>query len=144
MSRTDSFDRAALLLPGALRAEALFQPEEVRMQAEELRLRSGLGAWLCLRGGMLRLQSPVGREEIQETLERATKSSFYTVEESLRAGYITAQGGYRLGLGGSLFLREGRPAGFRSISSLSIRIPRSVRCVTDEMLERLKGKSVLI
>ena len=66
MSRTDSFDRAALLLPGALRAEALFQPEEVRMQAEELRLRSGLGAWLCLRGGVLRFQTPVGREEIQE------------------------------------------------------------------------------
>ena len=144
MSRTESYDRAALLLPGALRAEALFQPEEVRMQAEELRLRSGLGAWLCLRGGVLRFQTPVGREEIQETLERATKSSLYTVEESLRAGYITAQGGYRLGLGGSLFLREGRPAGFRSISSLSIRIPRSVRCVTDEMLTRLKGKSVLI
>ena len=144
MKGTESYDRAALLLPGALRAEALFQPEEYRRMAEELRLRCGLGAWLCLPGQTVRFRAPVGRDEIEETLERATKSSFYTAEESLRSGYFTAEGGFRLGLGGSLLLREGQPAGFRSVSSISIRIPHAVSCVKDELLSRLEGKSVLI
>ena len=108
MRGTESYDRAALLLPGALRAEALFQPEEHRRLAEELRLRCGVGAWLCLPGRMVSFRAPVGRAEIEETLERATKSSFYTAEESLRSGYFTVEGGFRLGLGGSLILRDGQ------------------------------------
>ena len=144
MRGTECFDRAALLLPGALRAEALFQPEDRRRQAEEIRLRSGLGAWLCLPGESVRLTSPVGPGEIEETLQRATKCSFYMAEESLREGYFTAEGGFRLGFGGSLVLRSGQPAGFRSISSLSIRIPHAVECISDELYSILQGKSVIV
>ena len=144
MKGTESYDRAALLLPGALRAEALFQPEEHRRLAEELRLRCGVGAWLCLPGRTVGFHAPVGRDEIEETLERATKCSYYAAEESLRAGYFTAEGGFRLGLGGSLLLRDGQPTGFRSVSSICIRIPHAVSCVTDELFSRLEGKSVLI
>ena len=41
-------------------------------------------------------------------------------------------------------MRDGKPAGFREISSISIRIPRQVPCVTDRLLEELRGRSVLI
>ena len=144
MKGTEGFDRAALLLPGALRAEALFQPEERRRQAEEIRLRKGLGAWLCLPGTNVHLKSPVGSAEIEETLERATKCSLYAAEESMREGYFTAEGGFRLGFGGSLILRGGRPAGYRSISSLNIRIPHAVACISDELFSILSGKSVIV
>ena len=144
MTGTECFDRAAMLLPGALRSEALFQPLEYREHTEEIRLRCGQGAWLCMPGRTIRLCSPVGPEEIECTLERATRYSRYAAEESLRAGYFTAEGGFRLGFGGSLFIREGRPAGFRSISSVNIRIPHAVNCVSDELLSALIGKSVII
>lgn len=144
MKETDCYDRAAALLPGPLRAEALFQPEEYRAQAEEIRLRSGLGAWLCLPGRTVRFHAPVGPAEIEDTVLRATKSSLYTAEESLRSGYFTAEGGFRLGFCGSSMLRDGRHDGFRSISSVSIRIPHAVHCVTDELFAALAGQSVLI
>ena len=144
MKETELFDRAAVLLPGALRSEALFQPVSLRQRAEEIRLRCGLGAWLRLPDRQAPLRAPVGREEIEETVLRASKSSLYTAEESMRAGYFTAEGGYRLGFGGSVILREGRVAGFRSISSVSIRIPHSVRCVADELYRSLTGCSVLV
>ncbi len=144
MRETEAFDRAAVLLPGTLRSEALFQPEARRAGTEEIRLRCGSGAWLCLPDETVRLRSPVGPAEIEETVLRATKNSIYSAEESLRSGYFTAEGGLRLGLGGSLLLRDGRPAGYRSISSVSIRIPHSVHCVSDELLAALSGRSVLI
>ena len=144
MNDNELFDRAAMLLPGALRAEALFQPPEYRRTAEEIRLRCGLGAWLRLGDRSIGFSAPVGRDEIEETLERATKCSIYTAEESLRCGYFTAEGGLRLGFGGSMFIREGQPAGFRSVSSISIRIPRQVSCVSDELFTALSGRSVIV
>ena len=144
MNGTECFDRAAALLPGALRKEALFLPAEYRSQGEELRLRCGLGAWVCMPGRTIRFHSPVGPAEIEETVQRATKCSLYTAEESLRSGYFTAEGGYRLGFGGSSVLRDGKHDGFRSISSISIRVPHAVQCVTDELLAALSGRSVLI
>ena len=43
-----------------------------------------------------------------------------------------------------MIVREGRPVGFRSISSVNIRIPHAVSCVTDELFSALYGRSVLI
>ena len=97
MRETEAFDRAAVLLPGALRSEALFQPEACRAGTEEIRLRCGSGAWLCLPDETVRLRSPVGPAEIEETVLRATKNSIYAAEESFRSGYFTAEGGLRLG-----------------------------------------------
>ena len=138
------FDRAAALLPERLRGEALYLDAESKAQAEELRLRCGLGA--CVRTGSRRipLRAAVDREVIDETLERASGSSLHTVQESMRAGYLTASGGFRIGLGGTAVLKNGELYGFRQVSSLNIRIPRAWRCVTPELQARLSGKSVLI
>ena len=144
MSGTEVFDRAAALLPKRIRAEALFLPEWERESAEEIRLRCGGGACIRWAEGERRLCAAVGAEELTETLERATKSSLYTAEESLRGGWFTAEGGYRLGVCGSVALHEGRIAGYRSVSSLCIRIPHAVPCVSDELFSLLLDKSVIV
>ncbi len=144
MRDTERFDRAAALLPALLRASALFLPEERKLEAEEIRLRCGAGASLRLAEGELRLPGSVSPAELGETVERVTKSSFYAAEESLKTGYFTAEGGYRVGFCGSVVRKDGRCTGYRSISSLCIRIPREVPCVGDELLSALRGRSVLI
>ncbi len=144
MSGTEVFDRAAALLPRQIRAEALFLPERERASAEEIRLRCGAGACIRWAEGERRLGSAVGAEELAETLERATKSSLYTAEESLRGGWYTAEGGFRLGVCGSVSLRDGRIAGYRSVSSLCIRIPHAVSCVSDELFSLLLDRSVIV
>lgn len=144
MTDTDMFDRAALLLPDAFRAQALFLDRPIRAEAEEIRLRSGIGASITLDGRCFPLKGSVGSEEIAEVLERASRSSLHSVQESLRAGYLTAPGGFRIGICGTLALKDGAPAGFRQISSLCIRIPREKRCIPPELAARLRDKSVLV
>lgn len=144
MTDTDMFDRAALLLPDAFRAQALFLDRPIRAEAEEIRLRSGIGASITLDGRYFPLKGSVGSEEIAEVLERASRSSLHSVQESLRAGYLTAPGGFRIGICGTLALKDGAPAGFRQISSLCIRIPREKRCIPPELAARLWDKSVLV
>ena len=144
MRDTERFDRAAALLPALLRASALFLPEERKLEAEEIRLRCGAGATLRLAEGELRLPGSVSPSELGETVERVTKSSFYAAEESLKTGFFTAEGGYRVGFCGSVVQKDGRCTGYRSIPSLCVRIPREVPCVGDELLSALRGRSVLI
>ena len=138
------FDRACSLLPEKQRAEALFLPQEVREEAESIRLRAGAGAAVCGPDWERKLKGWIGRAEVEETLLRAARSSLYAAEDSLREGWFTAEGGLRLGVAGSLQLREGRIIGFRAMSSLCIRIPRSIPCVDDELLRKLQDRSVLI
>ena len=144
MRDTERFDRAAALLPAALRASALFLPEERKIGAEELRLRCGAGAFLRLAEGEVRLAGNVSASELGEAVEKITKSSFYAAEESLKYGFFTAEGGYRVGFCGSVIRKDGVCTGFRSVSSLCIRIPREVRCVKDELFFSLRDRSVLI
>lgn len=48
----------------------------------------------------------VRREDLKETLEYMSSYSLYAFEEELRQGFITIQGGHRIGIAGRLFWRE--------------------------------------
>ena len=144
MPNRDAFEQAVKLLPERLRKPLLFLPAETQQAAEELRLRSGRNLSLNAGGSLQETELAVSAADVRETLDRASGYSFHTVQESMKQGYITAQGGYRIGLGGSVITDGGSVSGFRSVSSLCIRIPHSAACVPEELFERSKGRSVLI
>ena len=138
------FDRAAALLPERLRGELLFLDPALRAGTEELRLYCGRGLRAVLETGSVPLRGSVGREDLEYVLERASRSSLHAVQESLRQGYLTAPGGYRIGVCGAAVVKDGEFRGFRQLSSLCIRIPRQVPCVPQELAESLADKSLLI
>ena len=138
-------ERAALLLPENLRRELLFLPEDVRENAEEVRLRLGQPLCLTVSGTVYPMRSgTVSADAIQETLERASQYSLHTVQESLREGFLTAPGGLRIGVGGSAVSRNGEMQGYRSVTSLNIRLPKSTDCVSPELYRALRRQSVLV
>ena len=144
MVDTAQFDRAAALLPEKLRAEALFLDPALKAGAEELRLYGGRGFRVVLGDGSLSLRGEVTRADLEEVVERASRSSLHAVRDSLIHGYLTAPGGFRIGVCGTAVRKDGEGRGFRQLSSLCIRIPRQERCVPPELAERLADKSVLI
>lgn len=144
MGDTERFDRAARLLPDALRDQALFLDAPLRAGAEELRLYCGRGARVVLGDGVVSLRGNVSREDLETVLERASRSSLHTVLDNLRQGFLTAPGGYRVGVCGTVARKDGETRGFRQLSSLCIRIPRQERCVPPELAARLADKSALI
>lgn len=144
MPNTNAFEKAVKLLPEKLRKPLLFLPTEMQATAEELRLRCGKGICLTVNNGVIEMKTEITADNIWETLDHASNYSFYTVQESMKQGFLTAPGGLRIGLGGSVILQDGQIQGFRSVSSLCIRIPHCVECVSDAMYERLKNRNVLI
>ena len=103
---TEIFDRAAALLPERLRGELLFLDSALRSGAEELRLYCGRGMRLVLETGSVPLRGSVNREDLEFVLERASRSSLHAVQESLRLGWLTAEGGFRIGVCGTAVVKD--------------------------------------
>lgn len=133
------FMRAAKLLPTELRKCCLEAPPEILNEAEELRLRVGQPPGAVVRGEQKLLSSDriVTAPEIQLTVEIATRASMHSYGDSIRAGYITAEGGCRLGLCGTAVTEGEQIGAIRRLTSLCIRIPREKKGCADDIFPRL-------
>lgn len=106
------------------------------MPVEDIRLRLGRPVSCCAAGREYFLrQLPVLTEKnLLWTLERATCSSIYSVQESLRQGYINASSGIRIGVCGTGVIKAGELSTIKDISSLSIRVARQCRGIAGAFL----------
>ncbi|WP_313345519.1 stage III sporulation protein AA [Sedimentibacter sp.] len=66
----------------------------------------------------------IKKRDIDETISNLTKNSIHAFEKEIRSGYITIEGGHRVGLGGDCIYEHNRFNGFKNITSLNIRIAR--------------------
>jgi stage III sporulation protein AA len=127
MTAADSFVQAVRPLPPRLREEALSLSPADRARAEEVRLRAGWPMTVLADGGERPLGGPpVEGEELERLVEIASGASLHAVLDQLRRGYLTIEGGHRVGLCGTAVLREGEVHSLRGLSSANIRVARQV------------------
>ena len=132
------YRQALGVLPLRLQREALALREEDQGRAEELRLRTGWPMTALLPEGERPLGGePVESRELEQLVEIASRASVHTVLPQLRRGYLTAQGGHRIGLCGTAAMEGGEIHTLRSISSASIRIARQIKGVCTPVLDGL-------
>lgn len=65
--------------------------------------------------------------DVMHTIQAMSKNSFYALEQELRMGYITLEGGHRVGIAGQAILNDGNLKAIKNISSMNIRISREVK-----------------
>lgn len=119
------FARACRLLPDELGRSLRGLSGEEEEYVEELRLRVGQPLCLGMKGGEKAIKGTcITEAHLESTLDIATSFSRYTAAESIRNGYFTAEGGFRVGICGSAILSSGEVQRISPVSSLSIRIPR--------------------
>lgn len=143
------YEEACALLPGRLRQASLAVERKQQAAAEELRMRIGRPLHLTLPEGELPLpHTRIIRGDLEHVLDQATEYSRYAAAETLRHGYVTAGGGFRVGVCGTALPNGERNEGVRDISSLSIRIPRvledAARPILPGLLENGRPLSALI
>ena len=119
------FEQAAAVLPPELRQQALALPAQERERAEELRLRCGWPMAAVFPEGEVPLGGrKVVPQDLELLIEIASRASVHAVLTQLREGYLTIEGGHRLGLCGTAVLENGQMQNLRALSSVSIRIAR--------------------
>ena len=135
------FDRACALLP--LRWQRCLDrlSPERKAAAEEIRMRAGQPLTVLLPEGETAVEEsntvPVTPEELEQTCDRITGYSRYAATETLRSGYLTAEGGFRVGVCGTAVMREGMCANLRNISSLTVRVARQIPGAAAALCQRL-------
>ena len=131
------YEEAARVLPGRLREQALAQPPEVRQMAEDFRLRAGRPLVVLLPEGERSLGAAVTPEDLETLCDLATDYSRYAAEETLREGYLSVRGGFRVGLCGTAVMKDGESTALRDLSSAAVRIAREQRGIGEAVAPRL-------
>ncbi|WAA10449.1 stage III sporulation protein AA [Fervidibacillus albus] len=91
---------------------------------EEIRLRVNRPLEILTSTKTVFIPYVVKVTEAEKLIAKLGNHSFYTLEEELRRGYITVEGGHRIGLAGKVVLENGKVKGIRNISSFNIRIAK--------------------
>lgn len=108
------------ILPQHIRSE---MDRHGREDAQELRLRLDKEPELICRGGVRWFAGKVTEEDLRFVVNAASRYSPWAATTAAK-GYITAQGGHRIGLCGEVYAEVGQVRGIRNVTSLNVRVAR--------------------
>ena len=101
---------------------------------QEIRLRIGYPIVIIYRGKEHILSMVVNKNHIKETLDYVSDYSLYAFENEMRQGFITVEGGHRVGMAGQVLVEHGQVKNMKQISSLNIRISHEILGCADELI----------
>lgn len=104
----------------------------------ELRLRAGRPA-VCvnIRGDMRVCSDVFSAKEIAECFAEICRYSVYSYEEEIARGFVTLDGGHRVGICGTAVTKNGKITSFKDISGLNVRIAHQIYGCADELYKRV-------
>lgn len=125
------------ILPVKLRDKILSEKLDFR-RLQEIRLRAGQPLWLRYDGQERKIwraaSDRITLDEIHETVQYAADYSLYAYEQEMRQGYLTIEGGHRVGMAGQVILDGGQIRNLRYVSSVNIRIAHEIPGCADKVL----------
>lgn len=80
---------------------------------------------------------------IVKSLEFMSRSSLYAFENEMKNGYITVEGGHRIGMVGRTIQQNGQITGLSSITGLNVRIAHEIRGCAEKLLPNLSEDGIL-
>jgi stage III sporulation protein AA len=110
-------------------------------EIEEIRIRIHRPIEVTFGGESIFLPYIVHPEDAVHLLNKISHHSIYALEEELRRGYITIDGGHRVGLAGKVILESGKVKAIRDISSFNIRIAKEKIGIAEPLLPALYDKN---
>ena len=116
--RREKKDQILAVLPEKIRGILLNHGLDFE-KIQEIRLREEQPLAVKKEGKEELFTHRVTKEELRETMEYVSNYSLYAYENELRQGFLTIEGGHRVGISGKLFRKRNR-SGISSILHRSI------------------------
>ncbi len=142
----NGLDKILTKLPIEIGEQIKGLPSSIQKNLEEIRIRNGQNIVLFAAGkeyGLERKNSAqIDNIIINNIFNSLLNYSVYACQEELINGYITIEGGHRVGVCGRTVMENGRVKTIKDISSINIRRSREIIGVSDPCMGYLlKGKS---
>nr|WP_294679685.1 stage III sporulation protein AA [uncultured Blautia sp.] len=116
----------------------------------EIRLRVGRPLFLTYDGGECFLRQKgeepylVTREDLKETLEYISGYSLYAYEDEIRQGFLSVQGGHRVGVTGKVILDGNHIRGMKYISCINVRLSHEITGCADEVMPYIQNREQIM
>lgn len=103
----------------------------------EIRLRAGrCAAAVTVEGKIIRCSEPFSEKDIADCFAELCRYSVHSFSREIAEGFITLDGGHRVGICGTAVMSGGAVASVKDISSLNIRIAHEVKGCAEELYDR--------
>ncbi len=79
----------------------------------------------------------ITKNEIKETMEYISNYSLYAFEDEIKQGFLTINGGHRIGIAGKIIIEDDIIKGMKHISFINIRLAHQVKGCADRVLPYL-------
>ncbi len=123
------------------------QEIRLRVNAPLLMVCGGREHYVTAKGSFGRKREDgyqVTRQDLKETLEYISSYSLYAFEEELKQGFITIQGGHRIGVAGKTVTDARGIRGMKFISFMNVRLSHQVKGCADQVMPYLyENKRIL-
>ena len=100
---------------------------------EEIRLRVGCPLIYYENGREYITDCMIDRRILSEVMEYVTSYSQYAYENEMRQGFVTVEGGHRIGICGKVICEEGKIKNVQYVSSINIRIGHEIKGCADPL-----------
>ncbi len=108
-----------------------------RQDAEEIRIRIGQPPEIRCGNNSIWLQNCMTEGDLEEMLVFISEYSIYAYEEEIRQGFLTIEGGHRIGFAGQVRAEDGKVFRMTNIRFLNIRIAREKKGCAKQLLKWL-------
>lgn len=141
----NSLDKILVKLPVEIGDQIKGLPSHLKKNLEEIRIRNGHNITLYAAGKEYEMECKNGAKidnyVINNIFNSLLNYSAYAYQEELANGYITIEGGHRVGVCGRTVMENGKVKTIKDISSVNIRRSREIIGVSDPCMGYLlKGK----
>lgn len=104
---------------------------------QEIRIKIGKPLSVIKNNKEIIIDYYVNSEDIKTILQKISNYSIYAFEEEIKQGYITIQGGHRVGLAGQCVIEKNQIKTIRNISSMNIRVCREIIGCSNGIMESI-------
>ena len=130
VTEVDYMDNIKKILPENIR-------KYITKQTEEIRVKIGRPAIILNRSSEVVLPELTTKKVFQEILDSITEGSIYIFTEEINNGFITINGGHRVGLCGNAVVNDGKITAVKDISGLNIRVAREIKGVGERLFRKI-------
>lgn len=132
-------------LPDYIREPLIALPDDIRDTLEEIRLMINQPV-LVIAGGSevcVTVEKSITLDTLETVLNNLMNYSIYAYEDELAKGYITIEGGHRVGICGRVVKNENNITLIKDISSMNIRRSREIKGIAEKLNNDITGGSGL-
>lgn len=150
MNNKERFGFAIKILTPELNGLFSALSDDEKEEITEIRLRAEKPVAVVMRRGIYFFSKPSGKltclystllrcitsEELTEVFHRVCGYSVYAFKDAINRGYVTVEGGHRVGIAGTAATEKGLVTAVRDVSCINIRIAREIKGAADDLFLR--------